>query len=617
MSAPVIDRACRRRLAVLFFGLTLFACFETASEAQLDVRPNDPLGFSIRVPRVQVVHSEDASRPGTSMYLQQADPWLGYEMGRAFFQRQWTARDGVFSVPTRPAATGTASSCAMCHNNPFRSAGAGGTVADPPGFGLNTPHLFGIGLLESVAIQVRQQILAAHDVNGNGFLDVPAETRGARAVVEAAPGVKVDFGPLEDLNGDGWPGLNSVVNVTFVDGAGNPKGPRSDGSPARLGDPGVAGYDFTVNFLSWTNTDAQMSTVRPFATGVIQSVFGMPVADGTISNDSGTGRDRRQGDGWAEVSNAGAPQSHFRVAEKKCGGPCLPISEGEIDLLEWFLLNHPAPAVALQTGDTRRGRRLLQTLGCTSCHVPDWLILPADEKVGLPGDRRFFDLEVSAGPGDGELRGRLHRLVRAVNNPGGLQTFVPLRGGFRVRNVFTDLRHHDLGERFYKYGYANGRATVHKEFRTPPLWGVGSTAPYGHDGRSQSLDDVIRRHGGEAERSAAAYASAPPRDRRAVVEFLQSLILYQPDALPTDIDGDGVIAGSFRVSGREVGPERFWPELLFHVPPLYRGWTNAGGGDPFFSLELLNVHEAYGRGLDALRDADGDGVPDTLGRKPR
>jgi CxxC motif-containing protein (DUF1111 family) len=33
---------------------------------------------------------------------------------------------------------------------------------------------------------------------------------------------------------------------------------------------------------------------------------------------------------------------------------------------------------------------------------------------------------------------------------------------------------------------------------TEPLWGVGSTAPYGHDGRSINLREVILRHGGEA-----------------------------------------------------------------------------------------------------------------------
>jgi CxxC motif-containing protein (DUF1111 family) len=40
------------------------------------------------------------------------------------------------------------------------------------------------------------------------------------------------------------------------------------------------------------------------------------------------------------------------------------------------------------------------------------------------------------------------------------------------------------------------------QWMTRPLWGVGSTGPYGDDGRSITLNDVILRHGGEAQRFA-------------------------------------------------------------------------------------------------------------------
>ena len=41
---------------------------------------------------------------------------------------------------------------------------------------------------------------------------------------------------------------------------------------------------------------------------------------------------------------------------------------------------------------------------------------------------------------------------------------------------------------------------------TTPLWGVGTTAPYGHDGRSINLTEVILRHGGEAQAARDAFA---------------------------------------------------------------------------------------------------------------
>jgi hypothetical protein len=59
----------------------------------------------------------------------------------------------------------------------------------------------------------------------------------------------------------------------------------------------------------------------------------------------------------------------------------------------------------------------------------------------------------------------------------------------------TDFKRHDLGPNFYERNY-NGTLRTH--FMTTPLWGVGSTSPSGHDGRSISLTEVILRHDGEA-----------------------------------------------------------------------------------------------------------------------
>ena len=76
---------------------------------------------------------------------------------------------------------------------------------------------------------------------------------------------------------------------------------------------------------------------------------------------------------------------------------------------------------------------------------------------------------------------------------------------FLVRDIFTDFKRHDLGPNFHERDYDG---TMRKEFMTLPLWGVGSTPPYGHDGRSMTLNDVILRHGGEAQASRDAYAAS-------------------------------------------------------------------------------------------------------------
>jgi CxxC motif-containing protein (DUF1111 family) len=80
------------------------------------------------------------------------------------------------------------------------------------------------------------------------------------------------------------------------------------------------------------------------------------------------------------------------------------------------------------------------------------------------------------------------------------------------------------------------------EWRTPPLWGIGSgpcvsggvegpfqsqvctpSESYLHDGRARTLDEAIRWHGGEGASARDAYLDASDADRAAVVRFLQSL----------------------------------------------------------------------------------------------
>ena len=70
-----------------------------------------------------------------------------------------------------------------------------------------------------------------------------------------------------------------------------------------------------------------------------------------------------------------------------------------------------------------------------------------------------------------------------------------------MKNIFTDLKRHNVGPSFYERNYDG---TLQKQFLTRALWGVGSTGPYGHDGRSMTLDDVILRHGGESQASRVA-----------------------------------------------------------------------------------------------------------------
>jgi len=72
---------------------------------------------------------------------------------------------------------------------------------------------------------------------------------------------------------------------------------------------------------------------------------------------------------------------------------------------------------------------------------------------------------------------------------------------------------------------------------------VGSKVAFGHDGRSANLDEVILRHGGEAQPSRDAFAALEDEDRQAVLAFLRSLILFPPDDTASNLDpGDPTAA---------------------------------------------------------------------------
>jgi hypothetical protein len=135
-----------------------------------------------------------------------------------------------------------------------------------------------------------------------------------------------------------------------------------------------------------------------------------------------------------------------------------------------------------------------------------------------------------------------------VQHPGGL---LPAGNAFVVRNFFADLKRHDLGPNFEERNFGNFVAQVSPNADPPnvapfnftrvhitePLWGVGDTAPYGHDGRSGNLEDVILRHGGEALGSRNAFVALPANAQAWIQTFLRTLVLFGPDDTASNLAG--------------------------------------------------------------------------------
>jgi cytochrome c peroxidase len=658
-----------RRTPVLLTGAILLLSFHAGLHGQLGERPGnsqdnpidaprDLSGCSIKNPRVRIVHTIDPALVGGSMYLQQVDPWLGYKLGWSLTQREFRDRDGVYGdagkldgllLPdgaTKMMSRSHVNSCAICHNTPYRDGGAGANIAKNGGDGRNTPHMFGAGLVEMLGMQLRLQALALADANRDGWISI-AEMKGKQCVLSPGPEQpSIDYGSFDDADDDGRPDLNPLFNPIYVDEQG-----KRIAVARNLHFTGVAGYTieaqcFGFGHLYMPFRPPVSTTLRSFIATPFDIHSGLQAHDPTTLNDP-------DGDGFAQVSNAGALQCVTAVGKDRGSvrgptgiskddpdrdGYCEEISEGDLDVAEWYLLNHPPPGRGRISEEVRRGEALFKQIGCAACHVPDWRLhaanpLAKDYTQRHDGDRRFFDMQVAWNDATERLEGRLVRLVdgrlmrhedketlrqgdqetRRQGEGGEAHSQIPKRDGHIVRGIYTDFKYHDVGEAFYQLQFDG---SVIKQWRTAPLWGVASTAPYGHDGASLCLDDVIRRHGGEALASRQAYTTLPVSDRRAVVAFLESLVLYQTESIPCDIDGDGKISEHFIVAGMDTGRERFNPEWLFRVPGKIEGRITGVRGEKVMSFALTNVRQAYGIELKYLKDSDGDGFPDVIDPAP-
>ncbi|HMS51320.1 MAG TPA: di-heme oxidoredictase family protein, partial [Chitinophagales bacterium] len=93
---------------------------------------------------------------------------------------------------------------------------------------------------------------------------------------------------------------------------------------------------------------------------------------------------------------------------------------------------------------------------------------------------------------------------------------------------YSDFLLHDMGD-----ALADNRPDFEangKEWRTPPLWGLGLTKTVGgpnanflHDGRAKNLQEAIMWHGGEAENSKESFRKLNKAERESVINFLESL----------------------------------------------------------------------------------------------
>ena len=153
------------------------------------------------------------------------------------------------------------------------------------------------------------------------------------------------------------------------------------------------------------------------------------------------------------------------------------------------------------------------------------LLDPEDNGEGVTGFADFMKFLAPAGPGGPPLTARKEELfsddwVRQLPYPhDDDRPQHSRRAGQKTVNLYSDLLLHDIGT---DDGIVQGLAQGN-EFRTAPLWGLSRRDRFMHDAKSNTIEDAILRHGGEAPTAREKFEELSPADRAALLAFLNSL----------------------------------------------------------------------------------------------
>jgi hypothetical protein len=407
-------------------------------------------------------------------------------------------------VPAR--ATGpNAQSCIHCHNKPVADAAGeitGNVHRDPLHSGSlgsfiqrNTPQVFALGALQRLAEEMTETL---HGIRQKAGEDACAS--GKPVTVDlAAKGVK--FGRLTAIPSDDHVGPCEVTwNTSKVTGV----------SP-----------DLVVRPYQWKGS---VAFLRDFNRGAAHNELGVQgvelVGDGVDGDGDGVANELTIGDLTSlAVYLAAQPRPTSR--------------------LELASLKLIPPLSAEEKAAITRGNDVFGLVRCNTCHVRvlkikdpifrepsqnpnyrDGTFPAGQDPVAMGVDPAFsvtFDLTLDQPDNqikdaNGNVTFRLGSLKKDAD-------------GRAIVRLFGDLKRHNMGAGLAESIDEVG--TGASSFMTENLWGVGSTAPYLHDGRATTLTEAILEHGGEAAKSRAAFKALSTDDQKALLAYLNNLVLFK------------------------------------------------------------------------------------------
>ncbi len=418
------------------------------------------------------------SLPSKNMPLMQK---LDFNVGNSFFRNPWViapastdARDGLGPLFNT-------NGCQNCH------------IKDGRGHAPDSPEDNAVSLLVRLSIP-------DHDSSNSNEKTLPEPIYGGQLQDFAIPGVKpegrirIDYQPLTKQFADGETVILREPKLSITELAYGPLHPKAQLS-ARIASPMIG-----LGLLEAISEDDILSIADPEdknndgISGKANQVWSeetQSLALGRFGWKAGQPSVRQQNaaafNGDLGITSTLFVKDHCTDKQVEClqaphgGEPEL--SNKLLDLVTFYSKNLAVPARRnIGNEIIMLGEQLFSDIGCADCHQPQW--------------------KTSAD----------YAMPWLAN-----QTIYP----------YTDLLLHDMGE-----GLADNRPEAlasGREWRTPPLWGIGLTAAVGekthflHDGRARNLTEAILWHGGEAAQSQKAFMNMEKTKRSALISFLNSL----------------------------------------------------------------------------------------------
>lgn len=410
------------------------------------------------------------SQPSANM---RAPRTLDFELGKALFEKLWVAAPASTRASDGLGPLYNARACQDCH---FRD-GRGRLPATP---GTRTPGLVLRFSLPDPVYGVQLQDQAAPGQKAEGRVTVTYQERPATLVDGTVVSLRRPVYRIGDpAYGAAQPGLGlsprlapPMIGLGLLEAI-----PAADiiaGDDADdLDNDGISGRallvwsdEFGQTMLGRFGLKAEVATVRAQVASALSVDMGL----------SSPLRPDAAGD--CTVAQADCRRAPDGAEPGIRDGREL---DGQsLDLLTFYARNLAVPARRnVDDPAVLRGKALFYQSGCADCHRPKYVT------------------------------------ARLKDRP---------EHSFQLIWPYTDLLVHDMGE-----GLADAGQGTAREWRTPPLWGLGlartvsGQAAYLHDGRARTLLEAILWHGGEGSASRDRAAALPTEDRDALISFLDSL----------------------------------------------------------------------------------------------